>query len=111
MGEVTLGVPGAGWVLLPVLLFAMGRRRWLHASIILFVLPLSAVALLIYSGGGMTFYGIGHLIALAVAIDLLVGWNQARKGRLSVARSPVSTRMPPAPRPEAHRARAETPSA
>jgi hypothetical protein len=40
--------------------------------LILFVLPLSAVALLVYSAKGMTSYGIAHLIALAVAIDLLV---------------------------------------
>ena len=55
--------------------------------IILFVLPLSAVALLVYSAKGMTFYGIAHLIALAVAIDLLVRARKpaAVEGRFDVA--------------------------
>lgn len=72
LGTVTLALPGAGWWLLPVLAFALWRRRWFHAMLIAFTLPLSAVALLVYSGQGMTFYGIAHLIAVAVAIDLFV---------------------------------------
>jgi hypothetical protein len=74
--SATLPVPGAGWLTGPVLLFTLWRRKFFHAMIILFVLPLSAVALLVYSAKGMTSYGIAHLIALAVAIDLLV---RARK--------------------------------
>jgi hypothetical protein len=69
---MTLPVPGAGWLTGPVLLLALWRRKFFHARLILFVLPLSAVALLVYSAKGMTAYGIAHLIALAVAIDLLV---------------------------------------
>ena len=72
LGGVTLGVPGAGWLLIPILAFTLWRRRFFHAALILFMLPLSAVAMLVYSGKGMTFYGISHLIAVAVAIDLLV---------------------------------------
>ena len=72
LGSLTLAVPGAGWLIGPVLLFALWRRRYFHAALILFVLPLSALALLIYSGKGMTFYGIAHLLALAVGIDLFV---------------------------------------
>jgi hypothetical protein len=44
--------------------------------LILFVLPLSAVALLVYSGQGMTYYGIAHLVAIAVVVDLLVRWRR-----------------------------------
>ena len=71
-GAVTLTLPGAGWPTLPVLLWACWRRRWFHAALIAFTLPLSALALLVYSGRGMTYYGIAHLVALAVAIDLVV---------------------------------------
>jgi hypothetical protein len=78
-GPVTLAVPGAGWLLIPVLAFAAWRRHRLHAALILFTLPLSALALIVYSGRGMTFYGIAHLVALAVAIDLLArGWPIVR---------------------------------
>jgi hypothetical protein len=46
-------------------------------KLILFTLPLSAVALVVYSGRGTTCYGIAHLIALAVAIDLLMRGRRA----------------------------------
>jgi hypothetical protein len=36
------------------------------------VLPLSALALFVYSGRGMTYYGITHLVAIAAAADLTV---------------------------------------
>ncbi|MEQ1833226.1 MAG: hypothetical protein ABL977_09240 [Candidatus Eisenbacteria bacterium] len=71
-GAITLALPGVGWLTLPVLLWACWRRRWFHAALIAFTLPLSALALLVYSGRGMTYYGIAHLVALAVAIDLVV---------------------------------------
>jgi hypothetical protein len=86
LGSRTLAVPGAGWLSAPVLLFAVWRRKYFHAMLILFVLPLSAVALLVYSAKGMTSYGIAHLIALAVTIDLLVQIRRpaAAEGRLNV---------------------------
>ena len=77
VGSLTVSLPGAGWLLLPVLGFAAWRRRHFHAMLILFVLPLSAVALVVYSAKGMTFYGISHLVALAVAIDLLARSRRA----------------------------------
>ena len=61
----------------PVLVFALWRRKFFHAMLILFVLPLSAVALIVYSAKGMTFYGISHLVALAVPIDLLARSRRA----------------------------------
>ena len=72
LGSVTLAIPGVGWVWLPVLLFTIWRRRTLHTLVLLVVLPLSAVALLVYSGKGMTFYGITHLVGIAAAVDLAV---------------------------------------
>jgi hypothetical protein len=75
LASLTLALPGAGWLTLPVLLFALWRRSLLHALLIAFMLPLSAVALLVYSGRNMTSYGIAHLIALAVAIDLFARWR------------------------------------
>jgi hypothetical protein len=48
------------------------QKRAFEVKLILFTLPLSAVALLVYSGGGTTAYGIAHLLALAVALDQLI---------------------------------------
>lgn len=81
LGPFTLAVPGAGWLLLPVLAYALLRRRYFHAALIAFTLPLSVVALLVYSGRGATFYGIAHLIALAVAIELFVRARTTSSGR------------------------------
>ena len=83
LGSLTLAVQGAGWLTVPVLLIALWRRRFLHAALIAFFLPLSAVALLVYSGKGMTSYGIAHLVALAVGLDLLarIGRPAALMGR------------------------------
>lgn len=71
-GAFTFGVPGVGWLLPIVLLFALARRRTFHAGVIAFALPLSAVAMVVYSGKSTIHYGVSHLIALAVAADLLV---------------------------------------
>lgn len=81
LGSLTVGIPGAGWLSIPVLVFAFWRRRFFHAALILFMLPLSAVAMIVYSAKSMTFYGIAHLIALAVAIDLLVRTRRAALAR------------------------------
>ena len=80
-GAFTFAWPGAGWLLVPVLAYALVRRRYFHAALIAFTLPLSAVALMVYSGRGATFYGIAHLIALAAAIDLAMKARTATPGR------------------------------
>jgi len=87
VGPWTLAVPGAGWLLLPVLVLALWRRAMFHALLIAFALPLSAVAVLVYSGKGMTFYGIAHLVAIAAAVDLLVRSlaSRARRGAAPAA--------------------------
>jgi len=72
VGVTQLRLPGVGWLLMPLLLLVCFIQRTFEAKLILFTLPLSAVALMVYSGRGMTCYGIAHLLALAVAIDLLV---------------------------------------
>lgn len=71
VGVAQLRLPGVGWLLVPILLLALFRRRAFEVKLILFTLPLSAVALLVYSGRGMTHYGIAHLVALAVALEML----------------------------------------
>ena len=52
----------------------------MHAKLLLFTAPLSAVALFVFSGKGMTYYGIAHLIALAICIDLGVRFLIERRG-------------------------------
>jgi hypothetical protein len=73
-------VPGVGWLLLPILLLVSLMRRAFETKLILFTLPLAATALLVYSGGGTTNYGIAHLLALAVGLDLLVRAWRVRAG-------------------------------
>ena len=82
IGSSMAGLFGLGWLPIPVLAFAFWRRNYFHAMLVLFVLPLSATALLVYSGKGMTFYGIAHLIALAVAVDLLVAAARSEERRV-----------------------------
>jgi hypothetical protein len=77
-GAVTLPLAGVGWLLVPLLAWMLVRRERLHAGIVLFTLPLALLALLVYSGRGMTFYGIAHLVALAAGVDLLVRWRTSR---------------------------------
>jgi hypothetical protein len=84
VGAAQLRVPGAAWLLLPVLVLLLVRRRWFEAKLVAFALPLSAVALAVYSGRGMTNYGIAHLLALAVALDWGVREYRARRQRQNV---------------------------
>jgi hypothetical protein len=77
VGVAQLRLPGVGWLLVPIVLLLCFLWRSFEAKLVLFTLPLSAVALLVYSGRGMTCYGIAHLIALAVALDMLVrAWRE-----------------------------------
>ncbi|HUR29546.1 MAG TPA: hypothetical protein VM509_15255 [Planctomycetota bacterium] len=73
LGTGRVGIfPWAGWLLLPVLIAALVARKHFLAKLVLFTTPLSAVALMVYSGSGITYYGIAHLIAFAIALDALV---------------------------------------
>src|SRR5262249_19197093 len=76
-GVAQLLLPGVGWLLAPILVLLLFLRRGFEARLVLFALPLSTVALLVYSGGGTTAYGIAHLLALAIAIDLLIRAGRA----------------------------------
>jgi hypothetical protein len=86
VGVAQLRLPCGGWLMIPVLVLLCLLRRAFEAKLILFMLPLSAVALLVYSGGGTTCYGIAHLVALAVGVDLLV---RARHGAITERTSDV----------------------
>jgi hypothetical protein len=85
VGVAQIRVPGVGWLLVPLLLLLLVRRRAFEAKLVAFALPLSAVALVVYSGRGTTNYGIAHLISLAVAVDWLVRAYRARRKRQEVA--------------------------
>ena len=77
VGVAQLRLPGIGWLLVPMVVLLCVLRRSFEVKLILFTLPLSAVALLVYSGRGTTCYGIAHLVAVAVAFDLLVRARRA----------------------------------
>ena len=92
IGGSSLELSGVGWLLIPALLLLLWRRMYFEVKLILFTLPLSVVALLVYSGKGMTHYGIAHLIAFAICIDLLVRYLRSVREARSARRSAVSSR-------------------
>lgn len=59
---------GLFWIL--ALGFAFYRRKKRSVGLLLFALPMSLSALLVYSGEGQTFYSLSHLMAATV----LVSW-------------------------------------
>ena len=72
VGPLHIQILWAGWLLVPGLALLLWRRRFFETKLVLFTLPLSLVAFVVYSGKGMTYYGIAHLIVVAIGIDLLV---------------------------------------
>jgi hypothetical protein len=83
---------GDGWLLrLPDLpLYGFGAlvvagllaraRRWRDLGTIAFTLPLAAPALLVYSGAGVTYYGVYHLVAFAIGLDWALDVWRDRRG-------------------------------
>lgn len=69
-GSYRIAASWSGFFWLIVLGFAVYRRRKRDMGLLLFGLPMSLPALLIYSGEGQTFYSLSHLMAATV----LVGW-------------------------------------
>jgi hypothetical protein len=78
VGAWHVEIPGAGWLVLPVLAWALLRRRWLEAGLAAFTLPVGAAAMVIYSGRGMTGTAVAHLLALAVLLDAIAAALLAR---------------------------------
>ena len=81
IGVARIGLSGVGWALIPIVLLLVLLQRSFELGLIAFTLPLSAVALLVYSGRGMANYGIAHLVAFAVVIDLLLRTRYAAFAR------------------------------
>lgn len=81
LGVAHVGLPGAGWLLVPVAVALAALRRRFELLLVLFTLPLGATALLVFSGRGIPYYGIAHLVALAVVLEALVAAARARAGR------------------------------
>jgi tetratricopeptide (TPR) repeat protein len=69
-----------GWATFLVSAWLMWRRAWFHLKLLAFTLPLAATAVIVYSGGGTTYYSIVHLVALAVAGTLVWERLRARDG-------------------------------
>lgn len=55
-----------GWLWLPVVVVLSGLRNWPAVKLLVFFLPLSFPAFLIYSGMGMNYYSCCHLAAAAM---------------------------------------------
>ena len=101
----------SGWIFVPALLASALARRRLLVGLLLFTLPLALPALLVFSGGGMTHFGVFHLVAAAVLVQLGLEFGTRRPAdragaapqALGAATPTNSTRSPTAtPRRSAH---------
>ena len=63
---VAVPVPFPGYVAIGVVLAAIVLKEWLALRLLLFSLPLSLTALLIYSGGRTPYYSVYHIVAAAI---------------------------------------------
>ena len=72
LGGERLSFAAHGALIVPVVLVLLVLRGWALLKLVLFLLPLSAPALLIYCDQGMCHYSCFHLAAAAVALCLLV---------------------------------------
>ena len=72
LGGERLSFAAHGALIVPVVLVLLVLRGWALLKLVLFLLPLSAPALLIYCDQGMCHYSCFHLVAAAVALCLLV---------------------------------------
>jgi hypothetical protein len=94
-GPVALKVPMHGAVV-PVMLIALLLARcWLLAKLVIFLVPLSLSAVVVYSDRGMTYYSGYHLMAAAIfSVAVLEGlawvWRRRRN------QQPSSSFVPPA---------------
>jgi hypothetical protein len=71
-----------GLACVPLALVLALTRRWTQLKILLFTLPLSAPAFLVFSDKGMTYYGTYHLFGAAIFAALFIeGAGRARARR------------------------------
>ena len=78
-----------GWLALVIAVALVRRRDWFNLKLIAFTLPLVGTALLVYSGGGIVYYSIAHLVAFGAG--LVVAWDAVGRRyprRLAVAAPP-----------------------
>lgn len=73
----TIPVAFAGWLLLPLSLYLVRRRRFDDLKLIAVALPLSATSIAVYAGRGTTFNSVyGYFVLVIVLMELL---EHARK--------------------------------
>ncbi len=65
-------VPVSGLIVLPVLCLLLWTRNWLSLKLVVFLLPASATALLIYSGRGTCLYSIFHIMTSALILTWIL---------------------------------------
>jgi hypothetical protein len=89
IGRWRIGIPITGWFVFPTLLIFVAMREWFLAKLILFTLPLSLTALLVFSFGGTTYYSVFHIVAVCTWLQFIlqrVGrWRGGRNFRTVVA--------------------------
>ena len=84
-GYVDLPFPGRwGIVLVPLFVFLLWSRQMKMAQLLLFSLPLSVTAIVIYSGNGMTYFSIFPQIMVSIfaawLVEIVLGFGRTRQG-------------------------------
>jgi hypothetical protein len=70
-GSIALSAWWIGPACVALLVFLVVRGRWSDVKLLLFATPLSAAALFVYSGRGMTSYSSFHVVGAAIVLSLV----------------------------------------
>ena len=65
-----LQIPWSGFFAVPIFLLLLLSRQKLLAGTLLFTVPTITTAFVVYSARGMTYYGVFHIIAFALALAI-----------------------------------------
>jgi hypothetical protein len=91
VGRWHAALPLNGWIALPTVLVLLVLRRHVLLSVVAFTLPLSLIALLVFSDFGTTHYSVFHLVSVAVWGQLLF------EGATVIRRKAWKTLLPATP--------------
>jgi hypothetical protein len=70
IGSMHRFIPMHGLVALGLLLGCLAFRQWFLAKLVGFTMPTLTTAMFVYSGDGVSYYGIYHIVAAAILLTL-----------------------------------------
>ena len=72
-GTMHCRLPMHGLVALVLLLACAVSRQWFLSKLIVFTMPTLTTAMIVYSGDGVSYYGIYHIVAAGILVGLVFG--------------------------------------